>query len=222
MDNDKKVKLICFDFDGTIANTMPVLERNAVRLFQKYHPHLSQEEAVQKYRITTGLPFLQQVKSIFPNDPNNPNMIKDFEEQKLQCIFEQELFPETKKVFKSLKEMHLLLAISSSTYKEIIDEYIRLKKLDQDVDCVLGFRPGFEKGKDHFEYLMNFFHLSSDEILFIGDSLKDMERAYNSNIKFIGRKSIMNQVFQIKNSDKYITFPSIDDLTGLFHVLEYL
>lgn len=222
MDNIRKVKLICFDFDGTIADTMPVLERNAVQLFRKYHPQLSQEEAIQKYRITTGLPFVQQVHNIFPDDSTNEHMIKDFEEQKLQCIFEQKLFPETKIVFRALKEMQFLIAISSSTYKEIIDEYIRQNKLDKDVDCVLGFRPGFEKGKNHFDYLINFFHLSSDEILFIGDSLKDMERAYNSNIKFIGRKSIMNQAFQIKNSDKYITFPSIEDLNGLFHLLEYL
>lgn len=52
--------MICFDFDGTIADTMPWLERKAVALLME-HTGMSEEAATKGYRSTTGLPFDHQV-----------------------------------------------------------------------------------------------------------------------------------------------------------------
>ena len=124
------IKLICLDFDGTIADTMPVLEKNAVMLFIKYHPSMSFNDAVVKYRTTTGLPFEQQVDIIFPKESTNMQMINEFENLKIKTIFDQELFKETPEVLSLLKSKGFLIAISSSTFKKIIDEYIKQKQID--------------------------------------------------------------------------------------------
>ncbi|KKK93371.1 hypothetical protein LCGC14_2693530, partial [marine sediment metagenome] len=71
-----------------------------------------------------------------------------FENLKIKTIFDQELFKETPEVLSLLKSKGFLIAISSSTFKKIIDEYIKQKQIDNSVDTVLGYRPGFEKGRD--------------------------------------------------------------------------
>lgn len=220
--NLKNIKIICFDFDGTIANTMPVLESNAVSLFIKFHPDLKSELATENYRKTTGLPFEQQVELIFPNDSTNKSLIEEFERLKLETIFNQNLFPESIEVLRILKHRQFVIAISSSTYKEIIDDYVEKKNIAAYIDIILGYRPGFEKGKDHFDYLIQYYKVDSASILYIGDSLKDMERAFNSKVNFIGRTSIMNdssafRILDVNNSQ--IKFNSISNLKEL---LKYL
>ncbi|MFW9929558.1 MAG: HAD family hydrolase [Candidatus Thorarchaeota archaeon] len=217
-----KIRLICFDFDGTIADTMPVLESNAVKLFLKYHPELGLEKARNNYRSTTGLPFEQQVELIFPRNVTNHDLIEEFEKLKLETIFDQHLFNETTEVLSKLKSKKFLIAISSSTYKEIITEYLNKNGVLKLIDTVLGYRPGFEKGKDHFNFLKEKYELNSKSILFIGDSLKDMERAFLSQVNFIGRTSIMNKaedfVYKTDNDSK-IKYPTINNLTGIFQFL---
>ncbi|MHA1990162.1 MAG: HAD family hydrolase [Candidatus Hodarchaeales archaeon] len=217
-----ELKLICFDFDGTIADTMPVLENNAVSLLIKYHPSMSLNDAIDNYRRTTGLPFEQQVEIIFPNISTNNEMVEEFENLKVETIFNQELFPETNEALSILKSKGYIIAISSSTIKEIIVEYLQRKEISNSIDIVLGYRPGFEKGKHHFDFLKEKFQLSSSSILYVGDSLKDMERAMSSHVNFIGRTSVMNSAddFIIKFDGKEKReFPTIDNLLKLFPLL---
>ena len=214
------IKLICFDFDGTIADTMPWLEENAVRLFNEIYK-TDKKKARHDYRMTTGLPFSQQVDIIYPGGSENANVIETFEHEKISRIDEQQLFPETKEVFESLSKNYLI-AVSSSTTKEIIDDYVQKKGVRVFLDEVVGFKPGFEKGKHHFDYLMEKFSLSSDELIYIGDSKKDMERAYNSKIKFIARLGPMftESDFQIHNGGEVIKFPCISTLKEVKPILD--
>ncbi len=177
-------ELIVFDFDGTIADTMPVLEQNALDLIPKYY-NLSIAEARTAYRSTTGLPFVQQIETLFPNRSCNEEVVELFEDAKIKTIFKQPLFPDTKEILLYLKEKNYLIAISSSTIQPIILEYFKKVDMQDLIDIVLGFQPGFEKGKHHFDYLIEKYELESKHLVFIGDSLKDKERAYLSNIAFI-------------------------------------
>jgi len=42
---------------------------------------------------------------------------------------------------------------------------------------ILGYRKGFEKGADHFNYIHSEYNVQFDDMLFVGDSLKDYERS---------------------------------------------
>ena len=216
------IKLICFDFDGTIANTMPWLEKNAVRLFHEIY-NTDPEKARHDYRMTTGLPFSQQVNIIYPDGPENNRIIETFEHEKIARIEEQELFPETRDVMESLSQ-NFLIAVSSSTTKEIIDDYTHKKGIRTFLDDVVGFKPGFEKGKHHFDYLMEKFSLHPAELVYVGDSKKDMERAFNSHITFFARLGPMftKNDFQIQNGGTNIQFPCITSLKEVEQLLKNL
>ncbi|MHA2369085.1 MAG: HAD family hydrolase [Candidatus Hodarchaeales archaeon] len=175
-----------FDFDGTIADTMPVLERIAVELLQKNYG-IGKEFARLGYINTTGLPFCQQVELLYPKNPLNQSVIDIFEKKKLESIFEQPLFEDTIDILDNLRERGYITAISSSTIQSTIEEYCKREGIAEGLDLILGFAPGFEKGKAHFTRTCEVFDLKPSNILFVGDSLKDAERALESQVAFIGR-----------------------------------
>jgi phosphoglycolate phosphatase-like HAD superfamily hydrolase len=169
-------KAIVFDFDGTLADSMPFLENIGVEIMMKYF-HVSHEEATTRYRLTTGLPYEQQVKMNFPDNPKNGQAIEEFEHLKIERIFEQELFSDAEATVRQVLKMKIDAFVSSSTFQSTIEEYFKRLGILDLFRAILGYRPGFEKGADHFKYVQQNFKVSYEQMLFVGDSLKDYERS---------------------------------------------
>lgn len=203
------IKLVTLDFDGTTADTMPTLEEIAVKLMTKYY-ELETEDARKKYQITTGLPFEQQMEIIFPDNPNNKLVISQFEKEKIESIFDLPLFKDAKSTIALLREKGYFVAISSSTTQPIIEKYCKDKELI--VDQIVGYRIGFEKGKDHFDFLKEEFNLSAEELVYVGDSLKDCERAQNNDIVFIGKTGMFSREDFNKISKSKIVISDLEEL----------
>ncbi|MFX0183924.1 MAG: HAD family hydrolase [Candidatus Hodarchaeota archaeon] len=211
---NKAIKYILFDFDGTIIDSMPFLENNAVSLLTKYYK-FTKEEAQRKYRNTTGLPFVQQMEIISPDNHNlNSEIVDKFEKMKIQKIFDQKPFNESYEVLKELKIRRYKLGISSGTIEEIIAEYLNEENISDLVDDILGWKPGFEKGKDHFDFISSKYGFSPSEIVFIGDSLNDARRANNNGILFIAR------VGMFQSDDFETIIPNVKVITSLKEILE--
>lgn len=201
-----------FDFDGTIVDSMPFLENNAIFLLTN-HYGFSEEEAQKKYRETTGLPFLQQMEIIAPREDNS-QIIDKFEKMKLERIYEQKLFTDSYKVLEELKDLEYLLGISSGTIESIITNYFQKQGLSI-VDDILGWRPGFEKGKDHFDFIKSKYKLSSSNIVFMGDSINDARRAEKENILFIGREGMFRKEDFQKIIQETPVISSLTEVTGI-------
>ncbi|MFX0172433.1 MAG: HAD family hydrolase [Candidatus Hodarchaeota archaeon] len=210
----KNIRYILFDFDGTIVDSMPFLENNAVLLLTKFYD-FSTKEAQQKYRETTGLPFVQQIEIISPNNARlNSKIVHKFEKMKIEKIYEQKPFSESHEVLQELKNRKYWLGISSGTIEEIITEYIRKENISELVDDIMGWRPGFEKGKDHFDFISSKYNLKSSEIVFIGDSLNDARRANSNGIFFIAKLGMFHQ------NDFESIIPNASVITSLREILK--
>ncbi len=175
---------VIFDFDGTLADSMPFLESIGVEMMMAYFG-VSKEDATTRYRSTTGLPYEQQVKMNFPDHPKNEDAIGTFEKLKIERIFEQQLFEDMEDTVRELKQMGIDVFVSSSTFQTTIEEYFRRLGILSLFKGILGYRPGFEKGADHFNHIHSEYNIQFDEMLFVGDSLKDYERSQGF-CKFIG------------------------------------
>lgn len=179
-----KSKAYLFDFDGTLVDTMDGFADIAGKVINKYHPEISFKDARERYLHTSGVPFAQQLEIMFPSDPLNPEKAEIFEETKKEGFFSKKFSKEVIYTINTLRKRGCIAIVSSNNFQTLIDKFIEREGLD--FDCVLGFKEGFQKGKDHFDYIRNNFSLLKKEITFVGDSLKDAEKAIDYGIKFIG------------------------------------
>ncbi|NHJ13859.1 MAG: HAD family hydrolase [Candidatus Thorarchaeota archaeon] len=174
--NKIRTRAIVFDFDGTLADSMPFLEMIGVQVMMKYYG-VSFGDATQRYRSTTGLPYEHQIKINFPDNPDNDTAIAEFEKLKIERIFEQKLFEDAVPTLDSIAAMGVSIFVSSSTFQPTITEYFRRREMLHYFTEILGYRPGFEKGVHHFNHVKNRYNVDESELVFVGDSLKDQERA---------------------------------------------
>lgn len=187
MRRSSPIKVICFDFDGTIVDTMPFLERIAVSLIVGNYG-LAEEEARRRYIETTGLPFFQQLETIFGGDERNHRVAAQFEKMKRDGFFSQKPCDGAVEVLSKMREMGLFTAISSSTYEDLVKSYCASASLE--ADMIMGYKPGFEKGKDHFDNIKRLLGVEYREIVFIGDSLNDLRRSKSCGVSFMGLKGL--------------------------------
>ncbi len=176
-------KAFLFDFDGTLVDTMGGFADIAGRVIHEHHPEMSFEEARRRYLETSGVPFFQQLEIIFPNHPKNPESARIFEETKKEGFFSQHFSDDVRCTINELRNRGFIAGVCSNNFQELIDRFVAREGLTFDV--VLGFREGFEKGKAHFEYVMHKFQLSRDELVFVGDSLKDADKAKVNGLQFV-------------------------------------
>lgn len=202
-----------FDFDGTLVDTMDGFADIAGRVIHEFHPEMSFVEARANYMKTSGAPFFQQCEILFPGNLTNAEKIKIFEEEKQEGFFKQSFSDDVKFGINGLRKRGDIAGVSSNNFQELIDKFVEREGLVFDV--VLGFNDGFQKGKDHFEYVMKKFSLSSNDLTFVGDSLKDAEKAFANGIHFIGICGTFKREDFLKLDKRIATINSIREIIEL-------
>ncbi len=179
-----RTKAYLFDFDGTLVDTMKGFADIAGDVISTYHGEITFDEARRKYFETSGNPFFQQLEAMFPNDPQNSEMAKIFEERKIEGFFNSSFTPDVRHTINQLRKKGHIAGVASNNFQELIDKFVAREELEFDI--VLGFRKGFEKGPAHFDHVCEKFSLSKADLTFVGDSLKDAEKARSYGINFVG------------------------------------
>ena len=208
-----KTKAFLFDFDGTLVDTMSDFADIAGKVINEFHPEICYEKARMKYLETSGLPFFQQLEIILPGNLTNLQKAEIFEESKKENFFRNNFSDDVKNTITTLKKRGFIVGVSSNNYQQLIDEFIQQENLEFDV--VMGYREGFEKGSNHFEYIMNLFSISRERLTFVGDSLKDAEKAAVNQIRFVGVCGIFSRKDFQKSDMGIIT---VENLTELLYL----
>jgi phosphoglycolate phosphatase-like HAD superfamily hydrolase len=177
-------ELVVFDLDGTLVDTMQTFADVAGRLMAESFG-IRREEARRLYLQTSGLPFAEQLESIFPGHPENRTLVTAFEAQKVAAVKDVTLAPEDRRAVHLLADRGIRVAISSNNFQANVDRFVEQSGLR--LAQALGFRLGFAKGADHFAYLMDAEGVTAGEMLFVGDSLADLEKARSFGVDFVGR-----------------------------------
>lgn len=209
----RNVRIVVLDFDGTVADTMSYLTGLAAGLLVERYG-MTPEEARRAYVDTTGLPFVQQMELLYPGDSRNMETVRLFEADKRESMKRFDFFPGVPDTIGGLRAAGLKVCVSSGSYRDIIVEFMEARGLE--VDLIMGFRPGFEKGRDHFEFCIRRFGGDRRSTVFVGDSIKDGERAQDSGIGFIAKTGLVSREgFEAR----FPQAPVISTLTELPHIL---
>lgn len=207
-----RIKAVIFDFDGTVANTMPFLTELAIKLMTENY-NISKDTAHKKYLETTGLSFEAQIEVTFPQHPNNQKVVTTFESIKQKEIYSHSVFPDAIPTLKYFKNKKIRTFVCSSTKQEIISSYIKLNKFEYLLDGFFGYKPDFVKS-EQIDYVLQHYNLQPKDVLFVGDSLKDFDFAKDKKINFIG----IARIFQQKDFRKTggISVLNLNDIVKLF------
>jgi len=179
-----KIEAVIFDFDGTVANTMPFLTALAVKLMTENY-NISRSEAQKRYLVSTGMDFASQIELIFPGHPSNHDVVSRFEFMREKDILAYSLFPEVVPAFKYFVSKKVRLFVCSSTRQEIVKRYVRFYKIENLLEGSFGYRGGFGKG-EQIAFIIRNYQLNPKEVLFVGDSLKDIDYVNGKGTAFMG------------------------------------
>ena len=205
--------MVIFDFDGTLVDSMETFADIAATIMEEiYGTPFS--IARNQYLETSGLPFFQQLEQIHPNDERNGTAAEQFETKKLIGYFDQKIYSDVKNTLSYLKLKNIKSAISSNNFQHLVSEFVTKSCLD--LDYVLGFKKeDFCKGKPHFDYLMDTSGFKEEELLFVGDSIKDGERANQSNVDFIGKTGLFTESDFKSHFPESLVINKLEQLTGI-------
>lgn len=173
--------LLVFDLDGTLIPTMEDYADQAARLMQAAFdtPFAQAREA---YFRTSGLPFEQQLRQLYPEHGDTDSVAARFESWKDGYLQGLTLDPAVADLLTGWRGQGFLIAISSNNMEHYVERLAR----EWPVDCALGYRPAdrFGKGEDHFAALEAHFGMDRDRFVFTGDSPNDARIARTVGVQF--------------------------------------
>lgn len=189
MMQDKKI--IVFDFDGTLVDSMGRLTTIAEEVMSR-HFDITREEARNMYQLTSGLPFPEQLSTLYPRETHKRKKAShDFDQKKRANYLKEPLFPDTHETLNYLRKKKLKVIISSNSEQDLVEKLVKQLKIP--CDLALGFKDHFAKGLPHFLYILEHWGRKFQELIFVGDSIKDGERAFESGIDFIAKEGIFTR-----------------------------
>jgi phosphoglycolate phosphatase-like HAD superfamily hydrolase/phosphatidylglycerophosphate synthase len=182
---------VIFDFDGTIADTMPFLSDLAVGLLTERY-EISGAEARRRYLETTGMDFASQIEEIFPGHSSNDAVAAAMESGKRERIFEHPLFDEVISVLMFFEERDVKRFVCSSTQETLVRQHTKRLGIDDLLNGCFGYRPGFTKSHQ-IEYILRHYNLCPEEVIFVGDSLMDYEFVKDSGVQFVAIRRLFEE-----------------------------
>jgi phosphoglycolate phosphatase-like HAD superfamily hydrolase len=180
------LRAVMFDLDGTLVDTMGAFADLAAAVMAERHG-LDRAAARRRYLETSGIPFHQQLEVICPADPRNAAASAEFEARKRAVCDATVMDADTVAGLEALRACGYRLVVSSNTGQPFVDDFARREAFP--FDLALGFDAarGLAKGRPHVELACRELGVTTAELVFCGDSLKDAELAEECGIAFVGR-----------------------------------
>jgi len=171
------IKVVVFDFDGTIADTFPIVLKNMNKLSDKL--------GLKKIKYTPKLrdkSARELIKDLGISSFKLPRYIKKLKELMKPELGKAKIFRGIKTVLASLHKRYkigILTTNSEGTVKEVL----KRNKINS-VDFIFSDSSVFGKHKK-LKKLMRRYKLKKAEIVYVGDEIRDIEACKKINVKII-------------------------------------
>ncbi|HTE52510.1 MAG TPA: HAD family hydrolase [Kofleriaceae bacterium] len=207
----RSLAAVLFDLDGTLVDTMPAFADLAAEVMAARHG-VDRILARARYLETSGLPFVDQLEIICPGHAANRAASDEFERRKLAVCDAMPMDARTVAGLEALRALGLRLIVSSNTGQAVVDEFARREAFR--FDLVLGFDParGLRKGRPHVDHALAVLGIARDQLVLVGDSLKDGDLADESGVAFIGRIGTFGEDDFRRRDPRAVTVRAIDEL----------
>jgi len=174
------VKVILFDWDGTCHNSIDNLKTAYFKTIEE----LNIPGVWDDYRLKIGMPTVEQSVLLYPQDPDKfTKIFRGYYLNLPMCEF----YPNTKETLYKLKENFTLCLVTSKTRSAAIDCMNGMGISDVFDHMICG--DDVSKGKPDPEPILKaleYYNISSNEALYIGDSAHDIKASKAANVSVIG------------------------------------
>jgi len=180
------IKYIIFDFDGTIADTLPFSFQKFLEIAKLLKiDDLNDQEIIKEIRSKSYQELLKgSFKRAWLKLPYVVNMIKNMQVELEKEMENIKFFSGVKKLLFDLKKAEYKLAIISSNRIENINVFIKHNNINI-FDFVHGKTDLFGKAGYLGKFLSDF-KLDKSKVIYIGDEIRDVEACKKVGIKMIG------------------------------------
>jgi len=183
------IKIIVFDFDGVIIDSMEVRDLGFRKIFENY-PSEKVEKLIEYHRINGGLSRFHKIdyfyKQILGNDINTEKIYLYSNEfsniMREELVKEKYIITEWIEFIKENNDKYIMHIASGSEEKELryICDKLGISKYFKSIH-------GSPIHKNELvRSIMKDNSYNKDEVVMIGDSINDYEAADVNQIKFIG------------------------------------
>jgi len=174
------IKHIIFDFDGTIVDSSELTLQIINRLAEKYH---YKKVTMEDVHILKNVPVRERFKQIGLPLYKIPKISVDCMTMYKHLIHTLKTFEGIKNLMLSLKNDGFCLSVISSNSVGNITDFFKRNDLEV-FDHVISAHNLFGKHKSIKKYVKQF-NLKADEVLYVGDELRDIEACKKIAVKII-------------------------------------
>ena len=216
---ERDIKLVIFDFDGTLADT----KENIILTFQMTMKELGVEiKSRQECAATIGLTLEDAFKVLYPGMAAEKYVLlrdtyrRIFKENRK--ILVPGLFPEVMETLEELRRRGYLMSIASSRQSPSLHSFLEDMKIAHLFEYAVG-GDNVEHPKpapDAVLQILRHYNLSAEEAFVVGDMPFDINMATNAGVKSCGVTWGNADAAQLKESGaNYV----IDKMSQLLEIL---
>ncbi|MDR1877337.1 MAG: HAD family hydrolase [Flavobacteriaceae bacterium] len=185
------IKLVIFDLDGTLLNTIDDLGNSCNYILEKYnfpvHP-------LESYRYFVGNGVSKLIERALPEAERNPGFIEELRKEFIEYYSKHSEdrthpYPGVIEMLKELRSGGVKLAVASNKFISGTQALVQKYFGEIQFVSVLGQRENIAVKPDPqivYDTMKESGIQDKNEILYVGDTGTDMKTAVNSGIKGIG------------------------------------
>ncbi|MBO4488888.1 MAG: HAD family hydrolase [Bacteroidales bacterium] len=184
------IKLVIFDLDGTLLNTLQDLADSANYMLEKHHFPTYSADAY-KYFVGNGMPKL--IERIMPEvhapkDLFNECLKMFLDHYTIHMSDKTQPYPGMTELLKHLKERGIRIAVATNKAHEVLPELFATFFPDIAFDVCLGQRPGIPVKPDpQMVYdILETTGCTAAETLYLGDTGVDIQTALAAGVQPVG------------------------------------
>ena len=181
-------KLVIFDLDGTLTNTVPDIEDNVNKTMRKFgYPEITADEARRFVGNGAKILIERSLKGVMP--ANFDEIVAFYNDSYNFCGSPKTcVYDGMSELLKELKADGYLLAVVSNKPQDGTTEVIRKFFGDGLFDYVYGQREGVKTkpSKEPVEIVLKALSVEKRDAVYVGDSEVDVATARNAGLPMIG------------------------------------
>lgn len=185
-----KKRLVIFDLDGTLLNTIADLAVATNEALKAMGSPTHAEEAIQTFVGNGVSKLLERSLPLDKRTEENIALVR----RHFMAYYDQHNadlstpYPGISEMLSRLQEAGVMLAVASNKYQSATEKLIAHYFPHINFVCVLGQRPGIpiKPSPDIVHEIMEKANVGKSDTLYVGDSGVDMQTAQNAHVDAIG------------------------------------